>query len=342
MFKKIIKNSLLGFILLSYCSIALSMDRQAFTSAQAKQLLNKKLPKLALHSSDFFFNAQDDVEDILPSWITIDSWLINSLYGLRGIWLGSRVLSMIRGTACLGCPSVKDLACSEHPYLKRNASLIQNVFAKAGVSLDTAVKVEDAQVVTSPVSAEHNLLNICPALMDLFTKEEQEAIFAHECSHIKHKDNLTFHIATIASPFATYGILKGYQKVSDYLLRYFQRQCDRSSDWYSYWNTVRNINKMIANNAITHMLLCVFLVDKIKKYHENRADYEGVIALKSAAGVISAFKKMADPEFLAKYCAIAQIKDSSVSPDGMATASGYPTFAERIKAVEMAEKRLEK
>jgi Zn-dependent protease with chaperone function len=211
---------------------------------------------------------------------------------------------------------------------------IQGVVSKMGLSHDTTIEKD----IDLAAAAAHKLLLINPEKLNLWNKDEQEFIIAHECSHIKNNDYLRDGYYNLAILPISYGILQGYDFLTSKCLAHVKEKYAKEGDKLDKSiNFVKGINKTISNSVVCHHLLSVFLLNAISRYMEFRADKEAAICLKNIRGAISFFSRLDFRDYgiglseLDRWDILKMFLELADELPGMST---HPSSSARITALE--------
>lgn len=305
----------LALLLLAYAVTTVPMEH-----ANSAQELVDHEDEIAL--------VQQPNEDEAPEneWASL-SWWTKSFNGWFVFDGGRRLLKNYwapRTYSMKGFQTVEQfIQNGQHPSI---VQAVKNVHAKMPILAGTYIEID--KDLDMPAAAAHKLICINPSLFMLFNEGERESAIGHESRHVYHNDQIVGNVWRMASPFVTYGILKAYNKASNYLLTALQKRMDKNSTAYRWLREMKIINTALSHNVITHLCLQTFLDRSLIRFKELRADREEATLLNNAQATISSFKKMWDPDFRSIYASAAgydAMDSDAVSP--------YP-FAMRIKALE--------
>lgn len=328
---KIIKNSFIALLLLSYAATAISMD-------QSSPSLWNRFKNWVKPSQKFFLHAGR-----LKT--------ANLLLG-NGYFVGRSIFDAFSGQN-LRSSSLADLQKyieaipvrgeTKTSFLEMGKR-IENVCKKAQVPDETKVSFEEyidgpAQVVNN------NHLQVQPLLLRLFTPEEQDQIIAHECMHIKNQDGKIGKAADFIAPILSWGILSSSQKVFNYGLDGITKSTKSSI----LINRLKLANNILTQNFISYFALNSLLTSLVSRKIESRADKGAGLLLNETEHAISMHKKVMNPEFKKKMYEILKINiDNDSKPSLLMRIIDHPLFSshpsseERIKAFEDLQKQIDK
>ena len=336
MFRKLIKNTFIGLMLLSYAATAISMEQPNNTVANSQTQISSAEENLQNWDAAEAKRHDEKAEeaDVKDSWASLSWWT----KGLNAITITLRTyflykhLNQPNSYAQNGfIPIGQFIQSGEHPVI---AQTLQSVQKAMPISADTYIDID--RNLPMPAAAGHKIICINPYLLMLFNQKEKESIVGHETRHIYHKDVIMEDLMVIASPFIAWGALKLYSKGMRYLLTSLQNKVDRNSKTYRYIRTVKTVNTAISHNVITHQVLELLLSNKFRTFYELRADRESALLLNNIEDVIGSFKKMQDPSFKSAF---ARIAGCTVEDLVKNEAMSYYPFAMRIKALETLQQQ---
>jgi heat shock protein HtpX len=124
-------------------------------------------------------------------------------------------------------------------------------------------------------SPKHALVACTDSIMRLLTKDELEAVLAHELSHVKNRDILTMTLASFVAMIASI-IMQNFL---------FGALFDRDNEGISAWIIVGFV-------AIVVYFVAELLIMAISRYREFAADRGSAYITRNPQALISALKKI--------------------------------------------------
>ena len=242
------------------------------------------------------------------------------------------------------------------PHIK---TLIKEVSEKMKVSPQTRVFIQNDDV-GSPAFALHKALGVDLETFKYFTPDEQKFAVAHECSHVNHNDTRNRVLIECTAPFISYAILKGSDYCISKILDYISQNYSKNEG--DFVNKSVKMAKEIKDRLFLHpfpqYLLNLYLVNKFQQKIELRADREAALALHCATAGVSFFKKFNFMAALSSQFLIDVLQSMNKAYQNMSLLQRWhfyleswdsrlglpthPSFDQRIKALELLQKKMDK
>lgn len=329
MMNKFLKNIIIGCALISYAASSVAMEK---IMPSVKQV---DVTKLLGTAAEYGFDA-------------FNFALANGRFLYKGV-------NILQAWYKKDNPNAVSLdKIDTLPYLSPEVKdSIKSAASKMQMSPNTLVALELSDV-GSAASAFKNTIWIDPNIFPLYASDEQEAVVGHECSHLIHKDALKTAVMNLAAPVISYALIKGYEYTANALLEHINVKF--SNDGISkVINSFKLINNIVGVHFLPRYLLNLYMVNKVSRSHETRADAESALKLKNPQGLINFFNKTVAPEIVQKeqeigkavsveikkqYSYIQQILLALRQADETLGMPTHPSKQERIKALEVIKQQL--